>query len=44
MKSSQTIFCKDDNTVKLSVTEYNKLLQYKELALEMREILQGDDS
>ena len=44
MKSSQTIFCKDNNTVTLSATEYNKLLQYKELALEMREILQGDDS
>jgi hypothetical protein len=42
MKSSQTIFCKDNNTVTLSATEYNKLLQYKELALEMREILQGD--
>ena len=42
MKSSQTIFCKDNGTVTISATEYNKLLQYKELALEMREILQGD--
>ena len=42
MKSTQTIFCKDDNTVTISATEYNKLIQYKELALEMREILQGD--
>ena len=43
MKSAQTIFCKDDGTVTISATEYNKLLQYKELALEMREVLQGDD-
>ena len=43
MKSSQTIFCKDDGTVTITVSEYNKLLQYKELALEMREVLQGDD-
>ena len=42
MKSTQTIFCKDDCTVTISATEYNKLIQYKELALEMREILQGD--
>lgn len=42
MKSTQTIFCKDDGTVTISATEYNKLIQYKELALEMREILQGD--
>jgi hypothetical protein len=42
MKSTQTIFYKDDGTVTISATEYNKLLQYKELALEMREILQGD--
>jgi hypothetical protein len=42
MKSPQTIFCKDDGTVTISATEYTKLLQYKELALEMREILQGD--
>ena len=44
MKSSQTIFCKDNNTVTISADEYQKLLQYKELALEMREVLQGDDS
>lgn len=44
MKSSQTIFCKDNGTVTISASEYHKLIQYKELALEMREILQGDDS
>ena len=44
MKSSQTIFNKDQGTVTLSAVEYNKLLLYKELALEMKEILQGDDS
>lgn len=42
MKPTQTIFCKDDSTVTISATEYNKLLQYKELALEMREVLRGD--
>jgi len=42
MKSPQTIFNKDYRTVTISEAEYHKLLQYKELALEMREILQGD--
>ena len=44
MKSTQTIFCKDDETVTISLTKYNKLIQYKELALEMKAILEGDDS
>ena len=44
MKSTQTIFCKDNNTVTISLREYNKLIQYKELALEMREILTGGDA
>lgn len=44
MKPTQTIFCKDDGTVTISASEYNKLIQYKELALEMRAILRGDDS
>ena len=42
MKPSQTIFNRDTQTVTISEREYNKLIQYKELALEMREILQGD--
>lgn len=42
MKSTQTIFCKDDGTVTISASEYNKLLLYKELALEMKEVLKGD--
>jgi hypothetical protein len=42
MKPSQTIFCKDDETITISLTKYNKLLQYKELALEMKAILEGD--
>ena len=42
MKSTQTIFCKDDGTVTISASEYNKLLLYKELALEMKDVLQGD--
>ena len=44
MKSHQTIFNKTLSTVTISQEEYEKLLQYKELALEMREVLQGDDS
>ena len=43
MKPSQTIFNKDTGTVTLSAAEYNKLLLYKELALEMKEVLQDDD-
>ena len=42
MKPAQTIFCKDDGTVTITVSEYNKLLLYKELALEMKAVLQGD--
>ena len=44
MKPSQTIFCKDNSTVTISVQEYNKLILYKQLALEMKEVLQGGDS
>ena len=44
MKPSQTIFNKDTGTVTLSAVEYNKLLLYKELALEMKEVLTGGDS
>ena len=43
MKSTQTIFNKDYRTVTISEAEYHKLLQYKELALEMRDILNGGD-
>ena len=42
MKSSQTIFNKDDGTVTLSAVEYNKLLLYKEYALEIKSIMEGD--
>ena len=42
MKSSQKMYCKDNGTVTLTVAEYNKLLLYKELALEMKEVLKGD--
>lgn len=44
MKSSQTIFCKDNGTVTISASEYNKLLLYKEYALEMKEVLRGGDA
>ena len=43
MKTSQTIFNKDQGTVTLSAVEYNKLLLYKEYALEIKNILQGSD-
>mgnify|MGYP006872982597 CR=1 FL=1 len=42
MKSTQTIFCKDDATVRISQKEYNKLLQYKQIALDFQAILNGD--
>lgn len=49
MKPSQTIFCKDNNTVTISLAEYNRLIHrsdkledYKELCREMSEILKGD--
>ena len=42
MKPAQTIFNKDTMTVTISIVEYNKLLLYKELALEMKAVLQGD--
>ena len=44
MKPSQTIFNRDFDTVTIPTKEYNKLLQYKELALEMRDVLYGGDS
>ena len=44
MKSSQTIFCKDNGTVTISHSEYEKLLQYKQLCKEFQAILtEGDD-
>ena len=42
MKPQQTLYCKDNGTVTISASEYNKLLLYKELALEMKDVLQGD--
>jgi len=42
MKPTQTIFNKDFDTVTIPTNEYQRLLQYKELALEMREVLRGD--
>ena len=44
MKDQQTIYCKDDGTVTISVSEYNKLKLYREYALEMKEVLRGGDS
>ena len=42
MKPAQTIFNRDNNTVTISQSEYDKLIQYKELALEMKEVLEND--
>ena len=49
MKNHQTIFCKDDNTVTISLDEYNQLVRdsnlledYKQIAAEMKAILKGD--
>ena len=43
MKPSQTIINKDEGTVTMTISRYNKLLLYKELALEMKEVLQGGE-
>jgi predicted CopG family antitoxin len=42
MKSTQTIFNRDTQTVTISEREYYKLLQYKQLCQEFREVLGGD--
>ena len=49
MKSTQTIFCKDDETVTITLSEYNQLVRdsnlledYKQIAAEMKAILKGD--
>ena len=42
MKTTQTIFCKDNGTVTISAVEYNKLLLYKEYALEIKRLMEGD--
>jgi len=39
MKPSQTIFNKDLNTVTIHIREYEKLLQYKQLCKEFREVM-----
>ena len=44
MKPSQTIFNKDQGTVTISASEYNKLLLYKEYALEIKSIMEGSDA
>ena len=42
MKPSQTIFNKNEGTVTISASEYNKLLLYKEYALEIKDLMEGD--
>jgi hypothetical protein len=37
-----TIFNRDNNTVTIPETEYQKLLQYKQLCKEFQAILKGD--
>jgi len=38
-----TIFNRDTDTVTIPQKEYEKLLAYKQLCFEFREILQGDE-
>ena len=42
MKPSQTIFNPELDIVTIPTKEYQKLLMYKELALEMKEVLQNE--
>lgn len=42
MKSSQTIFNTDTDTVIISHQEYEKLLQYKQLCQEYAKVMKGD--
>ena len=42
MSSTQTIFNRDNHTVTISQTEYEKLLAYKQLCKEFQAVLQGD--
>ena len=44
MKSTQTIFCKDDETVTISQNEYEKLLAYKQIALDFQKVLTDGDA
>ena len=44
MKPSQTIFNKDFDTVTIPTKEYEKLLQYKEIACAFGEVLSGDSN
>lgn len=43
MKTTQTIFCKDNGTVTISAVEYNKLLLYKEYALEIKRLMEDSE-
>ena len=51
MKPSQTIYNKTQGTVTISITEYNQLIRdsnllqdYKQIASEMKAIIQGEDT
>ena len=43
MKPSQTIFNKDTGTVTISASEYNKLLLYKQYALEIKDLMEDKE-
>ena len=44
MKASQTIFNKELGTVTITQSEYDKLLAYKELCHEFKNVIEGGSS
>ena len=44
MKPHQKIFNKNNGSVTMTILEYNKLLLYKECALQINAVLTGGDS
>ena len=44
MKASQTIFNKELGTVTISQSEYEKLLQYKQICYDFKAVIEGGSS
>ena len=44
MKSGQTIFNKDLDTITISRTEYEKLLAYKQICKDFHDVMTGGES
>lgn len=44
MKPQQTIFCKDNDTVTISRTEYEKLIAYKQICKDFHDVMTGGES